>query len=100
MQSQSTAPGPPRTTFALVTFLPNLEHTGNVLILEGTTGAGTEAAGDFVTDPYYTANLTGDLRLPSKTAPLPYFQLLPKAGSLDNTPSQLQVIARRIIPDS
>jgi hypothetical protein len=90
--------GPPRVTFALVAFLPSLQHTGDVLILEGTDGAGTEAAGDFVTDPYHGAHLAQYLRHKPKISPLPYFQILLKAEVLDNAPGRLHVIAVRLIP--
>ena len=36
--------------YAVIALLPNLNQTGNVLILEGTTMAGLEAAGDFAFD--------------------------------------------------
>jgi len=36
--------------YALGALLPNLNRTGNVLILEGTTMAGTETASDFAID--------------------------------------------------
>lgn len=84
-------------TYGLVTLLPNLQHTGNVLILEGTTGAGTEAAGDFVTNPHYALKLRQYLGLKSKSASLPYFQLLFRTVVLDNAPGDLQVISHKLI---
>jgi hypothetical protein len=36
--------------YGVVAYLPNLSGSGNVLILEGTTIAGTESALDFVSD--------------------------------------------------
>lgn len=83
-------------TYGLVTFLPNLQQTGNVLILEGTTGAGTEATGDFITNPRYASRLRSFLDLRSG-ARLPYFQILLKTIVLDNTPGQLQVISHRVL---
>jgi hypothetical protein len=83
-------------TYGLVTFLPNLRNSGNVLILEGTNSEGTEAAGDFITDPHYASNLRQYLGS-GKGNPLPYFQLLLKTTALDGAPSKLQVIAHRTI---
>lgn len=87
-------------TYGLVSLLPNLQHTGNVLILEGTTGAGTEAAGDFVTNPHYALNLRQYLGLKSKNAPLPYFQLLFRTVVLDNAPGDLTVISHKLISNT
>lgn len=92
-------PGQEDVTYGLVTFLPNLQHTGNVLILAGTTGAGTEAAGDFVTDPHYAPELLRFLGLNSKPASLPYFQILLETVVLNNNPGNLKVLTHRIIPD-
>jgi hypothetical protein len=84
-------------TYGLVTFSPNLQYAGNILILEGTTGAGTEAAGDFMTDPQYASQLRPLLRLSPKAALLPYFEILLKTTVLDNTPGELQVVAHRTL---
>jgi hypothetical protein len=84
-------------TYGLVTFLPNLQYAGNVLILEGTTGAGTEAAGDFITDPHFTSHLRAILGLTSRAASLPYFEILLKTTVLDNTPGKLEVVARKTL---
>jgi hypothetical protein len=84
-------------TYALVTFMPNLQDTGNVLILEGTTGAGTEAAGDFMTNPHYSSRLRALLGVRAEAKSLPYFQLLLRAIVLDNTPGELRVVARRFL---
>src|SRR5579883_1830448 len=83
-------------TYGLVTFLPNLRNSGNVLILEGTNSEGTEAAGDFITDPHYASNIRQYLGS-SEGKSLPYFQLLLKTTVLDGAPTKLRVIAHRTI---
>ncbi len=83
-------------TYGLVTFLPNLRNSGNVLILEGTNSEGTEAAGDFITDPHYASNIRQYLGS-SGGKSLPYFQLLLKTTVLDGAPTKLRVIAHRTI---
>lgn len=90
-------PGQEDVTYGLVTYLPNLQHTGNILLLAGTTGGGTEAAGDFMTDPHYAASLLHHLNLKPQTRALPYFQILLKTVVLNNAPGNLTVIAHRII---
>ncbi|HEV2500547.1 MAG TPA: hypothetical protein VGY31_13300 [Terriglobia bacterium] len=84
-------------TYGLITYLPNLRHTGNVLILGGTSSEGTEAAGDFITDPRTAPVIRRYLKVRTSAASIPYFQLLIKTTTLDNTPSKLQVIASRIM---
>lgn len=37
-------------TYSLITFLPNLNHTGHILIIEGATSEGTEGAGEYLTN--------------------------------------------------
>jgi hypothetical protein len=82
--------------FGLVTYLPNFRHGNNVLLIEGTNSVGTEAAGDFLTDPIYGAHLAQHLNLPADTSSFPHFQLLLKVTTLSNAPSALQVVARRV----
>ncbi|MGH9401771.1 MAG: hypothetical protein ACRD2P_06660, partial [Terriglobia bacterium] len=78
----------------------NLRHTGNVLILAGTNSEGTEAAGDFITDPHSAPIFRQVLNLRTGAAAIPYFQLLIKTTTLDHAPSGLQVIASRTMPNS
>ena len=85
------------STYGLVTFLPNLQHTGNVLILQGTTGEGTEAAADFVTNPYYSSLLRSSLGRGRDAKSLPYFEVLLETTVVRNTPGRLKVVAHRII---
>jgi len=83
--------------YGLVTYLSSFQHTNKVLIIEGTNSEATEAAGDFITDPYYGAQLTRYLGSPGGTSSFPYFQLLLKVTTLlNNTPSELLVIAHRV----
>jgi hypothetical protein len=42
---------PAHVAYAIVAYMPNLSGQGRVLLLQGTTMAGTEAAMDFVLDP-------------------------------------------------
>lgn len=49
-QWDSTITDKQHQVFGVVAYLPNLSGNGNVLILEGTTIAGTESALDFVSD--------------------------------------------------
>lgn len=84
-------------TYGLISFLPNLRHSGNVLILEGTNSEGTEAAGDFITDPHYASEIRQFLGLAADDKSLPYFQLLLKTTAMDGAPSKFEVAAHRTI---
>jgi hypothetical protein len=95
----TTGEGNRTNDFGLVTYLPNYRHTTKVLILDGTNSVGTEAAGDFITDPYYGVHLAQYLRLPAGNSSFPSFQILLKVTTLNNAPSELRVIAHRVSPN-
>ena len=82
--------------YGLITYLPNSGHASKILILDGTNAVATEAAGDFITDPFYATQLAKYVSLPADDTSIPYFQLLLKVVTLNNTPSELHVIAHRI----
>jgi hypothetical protein len=80
--------------YGVLAFLPNLTNTGNVLIAEGTSVAGTEAIGDF---------LFGDRALDSflKTiarsdGSIPHFEILLKSKDLNGSASRSQIVAYRV----
>ena len=84
--------------YGLVTYLPSSGRASKVLILDGTNSVATEAAGDFITDPYYGAQFAQYVKLPADSAHLPYFQLVLKVTSFNDTPSEVHVIAHRVGP--
>jgi hypothetical protein len=45
---QTQESSPTRTTYGLIAVVPNLENSGNVLLMEGINMAGTEGAADFL----------------------------------------------------
>jgi hypothetical protein len=83
--------------YALVALLPNLNRTGNVLILEGTTMAGTEAASDFAIDENRLAPLLQPY-MSSKGA-LPHFEVLLQTSSIGGGAPESKVLAFRIHND-
>ena len=68
------------------------------MILDGTNSVATEAAGDFITDPYYGAQFAQYVKFPVDSSHPPYFQLVLKVTSFNDTPSEVQVIAHRVGP--
>jgi hypothetical protein len=93
-------PGSPHQVFATLTLLPNLNKTGNVLILSATGGAAMTAAVDFLSDERLLKELRNQLAPKSSaTDPLPYFEVLIRCGSGTNLPRDtVIVIARKVLP--
>ncbi|MEO8737939.1 MAG: hypothetical protein ABI380_15540 [Edaphobacter sp.] len=85
---------PANRAYALIAFLPNLNRNGNVLIMEGTTMAGTEAAADFV---FEGKRLGTSLKWDGRGR-LPYFELLLQTTSLGGNAPESRVVGYRIHP--
>jgi hypothetical protein len=84
---------PQQKVYGLIALRPNLEGFGDVLILEGTSMAGTESAADFVFDD--TRLLPFLQQIKSGNGALPYFELLLQSNSMDGSASQSEVVAYR-----
>jgi hypothetical protein len=83
--------------YAVVAFQPNLQRSGNILILEGTSMAGTEAAADFVFDD---ALLLPFLKsIANKNNSIPYFEVLLQSTSMNGSSSQVQILGYRVYSD-
>jgi hypothetical protein len=84
---------PQQKVYGLIALRPNLEGSGDVLILEGTSMAGTESAADFVFDD--TRLLPFLEQIKSRNGALPYFELLLQSNSMNGSASQSEVVAYR-----
>jgi hypothetical protein len=84
---------PQQKVYGLIALRPNLEGSGDVLILEGTSMAGTESAADFVFDD--TRLLPFLQQIKSGSGALPYFELLLQSNSMNGSASQSEVVAYR-----
>ncbi len=96
--NRSPVPGEPKVYaqtdsvhYCDVAFLPNPEHNGVVLLIEGTNAEATEAAGDFLLSEEQLANFKKALH--AKT--FPYFEALLKVSSVQGTPFTATVAAFR-----
>ena len=77
---------PQQKVYGLIALCPNLEGFGDILILEGTSMAGTESAADFVFDD---ARLLPFLeQIKSRNGALPYFELLLQSNNMNGSASQ------------
>lgn len=93
-----TAQGyPMHTVYGLVALRPNLGGSGAVLILEGTSMAGTESAADFVFDDARLLPFLNKIQRPNGT--LPYFELLLRSNNMNGNASQSEIVAYRVSPD-
>jgi hypothetical protein len=85
--------------YSLIALVPNLRHTGNVLIVAGTTAESTEATGEFVTNGRASAGFLSTLMRRNKGR-LPYFEVLLKSGMLAGVAGNVEIVATRIVAEN
>ncbi|WP_158750391.1 hypothetical protein [Acidobacterium sp. S8] len=86
-------------SYAIVALVRNPDQNGQVLLLGGANAEGTEAASKLVTDlPRLTAAL-GDCGIPPGGA-LQHFELLLRLNMMTGSPTNVNVEACHILPDS
>lgn len=81
------------TIYGVVAFRPNLRGSGKVLLLEGTSMAGTEAAADFVFDDAHLLPFLAKIRNPDGS--IPYFEVLLQSSNMNGSASRLTILAYR-----
>ncbi len=86
----------PTDTFGYCTadYLPNPEHTGRVLLIEGTSSDAAQGCGDFLLSQPGMSSLETKL---GKTE-FPYFQVLLRTSQLIDTPMTATIVAVRSSP--
>jgi hypothetical protein len=84
---------PQHLVYGVVAFLPNLSGKGNVLILEGTSMAGTECAWDFVADDSALLPFLDRIRRPDGT--VPHFQLILGTNNVSGSSVKSNILAWR-----
>jgi hypothetical protein len=80
--------------YCVVSYLPNPDHDGQVMLIEGTDAEATEAAGDFLMSDDQLAGFKKVLHV----AKFPYFEVLLKVSSVPGTPLTASVEAYRTYP--
>ena len=88
---------PQQTVYAVVALRHDLGGSRQVLILEGTSMAGTEAAADFVLEDDTLLPFLNRIRRPDGS--IPYFEVLLQSTSLDGNASQSKIVAYRTSQD-
>ncbi|HWB97093.1 MAG TPA: hypothetical protein VG672_10335 [Bryobacteraceae bacterium] len=84
-------------TYADIAFLPNLDKTGTVLILNGIDMIGAEAAGEFVLNSGFSSRLAAMIGTAAGGRDLPFFELLIRVRSAGGTAAKTEVEAWRVI---
>lgn len=76
--------------YSVLAFLPNLSGTGNVLILEGLSMVGTEAAVDLAMDDERLLPILAKIRKPNGS--LPHFEMLLESETLGDSAGPAKVV--------
>lgn len=85
---------PQRKVYGIVAFAPNLSGSGNALLVEGTSMAGTEAAWDFVSDDAELLPFLKRIELPD--GKIPHFELLLGTQNVSSSAVHSSLLAWRI----
>jgi hypothetical protein len=86
---------PQHRVYGVVGFLPNLGGTGSVLIVEGTSMAGTQCAWDFVADDSSFLPFVNRIRRPDGS--IPHFQLVLESTNLTGSAVKKSILAWRVV---
>jgi hypothetical protein len=80
--------------YGVLAFLPNLSGTGNALLIEGTSVAGTEAISDFLfEDSTFEPFLE---KISRKDGSIPPFEILLESRGVNGSASRSQIVAYRV----
>jgi hypothetical protein len=83
-------------TYGAIDYLPNLDNTGHVLILQGLNMAATQAAADVLSNPEEMKSILKRAILPNGS--LKSFELLVETSSIGATDPSARIIAARFYP--
>jgi hypothetical protein len=85
-------------SYAIMALVKNPDQSGQVLLLAGANGEGTEAAGKFATDlPRLSTELRKCGIAPS--GPIRHFEMLLHLNTIAGTPNHIDLVACHILPD-
>jgi hypothetical protein len=85
---------PSNATYGVIAYVPNLDNTGHILLIEGVNMAGTQAAGEFVLRPKQMQTLIE--KAIDSQGRLQTFEILLKTSSIAANASGVQVLSERI----
>jgi hypothetical protein len=93
---RAVGPGQSGDSYSVIALVPNLRKTGYVLMIAGTTGEGTESAGEFIMNPATSSVLINRLTLQNR-GHIPYFEVLLKSGTLSGVAKNAEIVAERVL---
>ena len=83
--------------YADIALLPNSEHEGSILILQGLQQEGTEAAGRFLADPDHRGALRQALGFSEDPKGKVWFEALIRTKAIAGAPNSENIVAVRLI---
>lgn len=90
---ESNQRDPDHKIYGIVALRPNLAGSGQVLILEGTSMAGTESAADFVFDDARFLPFLDRIRHPNGA--VPWFEVLLQSSNMNGNASLSEIVGYR-----
>ncbi|HUX28384.1 MAG TPA: hypothetical protein VMV39_06330 [Terracidiphilus sp.] len=81
--------------YCTVAYLPNPEHNGRVLLIQGTSSEAAQGCGDFLLNESAMANFQKTLR----TTRFPYFEVLLTTSQMLDIPLSTKIVAYRTFPN-
>jgi hypothetical protein len=87
---------PLHNTYGLIAYMPNLDGTGHVLLVEGIDMPGTQAAGAFLLNPSLMSPVLA--RAAGSNSTIRPFELLIETGNVATDASRLRLVSERISP--
>lgn len=82
-------------SYCVIAYLPKPSHSGNLLMIQGTTSEATQAGGDFL----ISEDRLSDLRNRMHTDSFPYFELLLKVSHVQGMPIATSIETYRLYPN-
>lgn len=93
---QGSSVGDETVSFGLIAYLSNLDGSGNVLLVEGSSSAGTETACDFLLNPTLLSGVEKGLLRPDHK--LKHFEALLETRVLQGNAVRTTILASRPLP--
>lgn len=80
--------------YGLVAMRPNFKNTGNVLLLEGVTNSGLQAAVDFCLDQRLVSELLKSVQ--NRNGTVRPFEVLVRTAAVGSSPTRVEVVGMRV----
>lgn len=92
---QRTYVSPLDTSYCAIAYLPKADHSGNILLIQGTTSEATKAGGDFLLSEEKLSDFENRLH----SNKIPYFELLLKVSHVSSMPLTSSIETYRVYPN-